>query len=115
LQIKYPHVISNKELYKRTKELAWHKRIKVRRMRFLGHVMRLHEDTPARQELKEATYSTKKQKQGNNRTWVKQVNKDLADLKLSLNDADLVTLVGDRGLWDRKVVKGTLQCLQETE
>ena len=79
--------------------------------------MRLHEDTPARQALKEATYFTKKQKQGNNKTWVKQVNKDLADidLKLSLNDADLVTLAGDRGLWDRKVVKGTLQCLQETE
>ena len=46
LDIKWPEVINNNELYDTTKEEKWSYIIKGRRLSWLGHLMRL--DTPAR-------------------------------------------------------------------
>ena len=44
--IKYPDIISNKDLYKKTKCRPAQIRITISRWRYLGHALRLPEDTP---------------------------------------------------------------------
>jgi len=47
LNIKYPYVIRNEELYERTNEELWSNRIRKRRLRWTGHLHRLPENYPA--------------------------------------------------------------------
>ncbi len=63
LGIYYPKKISNAELYRRTRVRPWSVVVKERRLRFLGHVLRLNSDAPARQSLQEALKPAKR-KQG---------------------------------------------------
>jgi hypothetical protein len=51
LQIFYPSIISNDDLYKKTQTTPWSKRIRLRRLNWLGHLLRLPTDTPARKAL----------------------------------------------------------------
>ena len=87
LKIRYPYIISNEELYNRTEIEPWSLTIKRRRLRWLGHLMRLDESTPVRKALEEAMRKGGKKKKGNHKTWVKVVNEDLLsiDPELSLS------------------------------
>ena len=49
LQIRWPHTISNINLYKRVEAEEWSKMIQKRRLMWVGHLLRLDEETPARQ------------------------------------------------------------------
>ena len=91
--------ITNKELYTRTDSQPWSVTIKRRRMNWLGHLLRLHEDTPARQALAEYTRQTKRPKGRPKPTWVAQVLKEarIVDPNTTLND--LETLANDRKAW----------------
>ena len=62
LKIKWPHVIKNEEIYKRTNQEKWSERIKKRRLRWVGHMMRLPEETPVSGSLKEALIHAKRPK-----------------------------------------------------
>ena len=77
LRIFYPHIISNDELYRRTKEVQWSKLLKQKRFKWTGHMLRLPETTPVRLALTEAQKCNKK-KVGlvNKLTLIKQYNKD---------------------------------------
>ena len=48
INIRWPKKISNEEIYKKTKVQPWSIKIKRRRLTWLGHLMRLHKNTPAR-------------------------------------------------------------------
>ena len=52
LHVRWPRIITNEDLYRRTKAEPWSKTICRRRLNWLGHVMRLDEKTPARVALK---------------------------------------------------------------
>ena len=52
LHIKYPNIVSNKNIYEITDETPLSLTILKSRWMFLGHVLRLHEDTPARKSMK---------------------------------------------------------------
>ena len=52
LHIKYPNIVSNKNIYEITDEIPLSLTISKSRWMFLGHVLRLHEDTPARKSMK---------------------------------------------------------------
>ena len=53
LNIKWSRRLSNVKLYEYAKSEPWSVTIKRRRLSFLGHVMRLHPETPARRALEE--------------------------------------------------------------
>ena len=108
--IKYPNKISNDTLYKRTKETQWSKKIKIRRLRLIGHIMRLNENTPAYRALEEALIFRNNQKQGHNISWIKQVNKDLAEIdsSLFLDGGCVRNLAEDRVAWSEMVVRRVL-------
>ena len=52
--------ISNEELYCQTNQTEWSSIVAHRRLRFFGHVSRLHDDAPAKLALREALKYTKK-------------------------------------------------------
>ncbi len=52
LNIRWPRIITNEDLYRRTRVEPWSRTIRRRRLNWLGHVMRLDERTPARTALK---------------------------------------------------------------
>ena len=75
-------------------------------MNFLGHLCRLHEDTPARKALKESFRIVKKKKGGQKMTWIKYITKDLAaasinlDLKKPTETLNyLINIAADRDGW----------------
>ncbi len=77
LKIRWPEKISNDELYERTKSQKWSKVIKARRLHWFGHLMRLHEETPAKRAYKEATRPCLKPQGRQKTTWLDVVYKDL--------------------------------------
>ena len=77
LNIRYPNIISNDELYRKTAEIPWGVRIESRRLRFLGHLLRLPEATPVRQALNEFQLPHRRPVGAPKQTWLKIVNKNL--------------------------------------
>ena len=104
LQIKYPEVISNTELYARFKEKPWSELIRERRLRWIGHLHRLPIDSPVRIALSESTAPYKKVRGGQATTYIRSVNSDLKDLELPpVNSLELSEAVSDRNSYRRLI------------
>ena len=54
LQLFYPNMIRNEDLYLLISEKQWGEKLETCGMRFFGHVLRLPEDTPVRKALQES-------------------------------------------------------------
>ena len=54
INIKWPTTISSENLYKLKNEPKWSEKIRIRRMRWLGHALRLPNEAPAKIALEEA-------------------------------------------------------------
>ena len=108
LKIKWPYTISNKELYKRTNEEKWSQKIKKRRMSWLGHLLRLPSETPAKQALHEALIPVPRPPGRPKTTWISSINEDLKKidptLKLSIDSNEVLEIAEDRRRW-RKLVQ----------
>ena len=77
LNIKWPRIETNENLYNRTKVEKWSKIIKQRRLSWLGHLPRLDEKTPARIALKESCRKVKRNIGKNKTTWIQVVKNDV--------------------------------------
>ena len=53
LNIKWPKRISNEKLMNTTQQKLWSENIQKQRIRWLGHALRLPEDTPCKQAMEE--------------------------------------------------------------
>ena len=97
----YPNNISNEKLYKITKETPWIEIIRLRRLSWLGHLLRLDDQTPCNLALKYYNKNVGKNRQGNKLTWIKQINKDLQHIGLnfSIFDTGVKTLAAERKTW----------------
>ena len=84
LNIRWPDKISNDKLYEKTKESPWSKTVKKRRLKWYGHLIRLPEETPAKQALREAQKASRKPRGGQKLTWLKLVKKDLENVKVKV-------------------------------
>jgi ribosomal 50S subunit-associated protein YjgA (DUF615 family) len=51
LNIKWPKVITNEELYNSTRCTPWSPKIKSRRLRWIGHMLRLPDNAPVKRAL----------------------------------------------------------------
>ena len=51
INIKYPKIITNTKLYTLTKETPLSEKIRKRRLALLGHILRIHPETPAQKAL----------------------------------------------------------------
>ena len=66
-------------------------------MRWYGHHLRLNEKTPMRLTLEEAERKVKKLKGGQKMTWMKFIEKDIEEYKISKCEAETLEL--DRTVW----------------
>ena len=73
----YPKLISNEELYRLTKQIPWSAVCRERRLKLLGHIMRLHEQSPAAQALSNALQPAKAKIGRPKLTWLKLITQDL--------------------------------------
>lgn len=96
--------------------MEWSKKIRRRRLNWLGHLMRLHKHTPARRALEESLQPSKKNLGRPPITWTKLIEKDLATVNIELNtnkntvDTTVKTLedlTADRIKW-KKIVKNIM-------
>ena len=115
LGIYWPNKITNQELYKRTKAEQWSRTIKRRRMNWLGHLMRLHPETPARKALTEFLRPTKKTRGRPPLTWIKLMKQDLEEANIHINinkpeetEEKLINLAHNRHTW-HEVVRNVMQ------
>ena len=82
---------------------------KKRRLSWVGHLLRLHTETPARVALKEACRCIKK-KPNRKLTWIDLIKNDLKDSSLVLNVQtnetffnDLEIICADRERWRNEI------------
>ena len=97
INIKYPKVITNLDLMNKTKQAPWSSLIAVQRIRWLGHALRLPEETPARQALIEVDRSVARPQGRPRVTWLEVVKKQLQNIGIAWTDAK--TLAQDRERW----------------
>jgi exonuclease III len=102
--IVYPRIISNTKLYELTKEEPWSKTIERRRHSWIGHLMRLDPEVPARKALIEALKPSKRKRGRPKTTWISKMQQDIKNLGLdiTLNSESiqqLIDICGDRGVW----------------
>ena len=110
----YPKTISNVALYKVTKQTAWTSVIKMRRIRWAGHMLRLDPETPCNRALTIYRTHKGKLKRGNHSTWINQMNRDLRSVGVvgvdgTIWDTGVRTLAQERATW-RRVVQSTVRC-----
>ncbi len=82
---KLPHTISNICLYNRTNKITWSKKIKERHLKWLGHLLRIHDDALGRTALDEALRPTKRSSDKAKTNWTSTINKDIDENKQRLN------------------------------
>ena len=73
----YPKLISNEELYRLTKQIPWSAVCRERRLKLLGHIMRLHEQSPAAQAFSNVLQPAKAKIGRPKLTWLKLITQDL--------------------------------------
>ena len=101
----YTKNITNIELYTNTKTEEWNTTIRRRRLNWLGHLMRLHPETPARLALAEYVRKVKRPKGRQQRTWMELIKHDLkAIVILDYNKPNktieqLTQMAHDRNYW----------------
>ena len=84
INVRWPNKISNKNLIETTNAEPWSQTIRRRRMKFLGHVMRLDENTPVRRAIDEA-FKINKNKVGRPyHTWLHTIQNDLKLINIDI-------------------------------
>ena len=81
LRISWPYTLSNDVLYERTGAKPWSENITMRRMKWVGHLMRLPPETPARRALQESLRPTRRPRGRPITTWCSRVNNDLKNIR----------------------------------
>ena len=103
--------MKNEEIYQLTKVKKWSEIIRKRRLSWVGHLLRLDEDTPARLALREACKEVKRNIGKHKLTWIEVIKKDLhnnSNLNLPTgNDRvffeELAKVCEDRVKWRKEI------------
>ena len=86
LNIRYPKIMKNTEVYEKTKQQPWSVTIKTRRMRWMGHACRLDKNTPTGKSLRYATNHYIKNQGRPKETWMNIINKQLKEKDIDLKN-----------------------------
>ena len=110
LNIKWPNILKNDEVYRITNVVKWSEIIRKRRLSWLGHLLRLDENTPARIALREACKVVKGKIGRHKLTWIELVKKDFRGSRLNLDVNDektffnqLAAFCNDRIEWNKEI------------
>ena len=98
--------ISNEEIYNRAGVTEWSIEIKKRRLKWLGHLLRLPDETPARQALHQTLLPIKRPRGKPKTTWISMIKKEMKALNIDFSLPNLnqvVALARDRTKWNSLV------------
>ena len=99
--------MSNMDLYNKTETIPWSVITQQRRLNWLGHLLRLLDETPAKQSLTEFLRKSKRPPGRSKTTWLSQIKQELSHLGIDPYDLNHVTsLVNDGEAW-RATWKGS--------
>lgn len=101
LQIKWQEKITNEILYERTGTTEWSKKVKERRLKWYGHLLILPDDSPGKIALKEARKFSERPRGGQKITWIKTIDKDLADININIVIDNRITRITDHNILAR--------------
>ena len=103
LNIRYPKTMSNQKLKETAKHMEWSLYISTQRLRWLGHALRLPEDSPAKQALYEIEKPTKRTVGRPKLKWIDIVKNQLSKLKITWEETKELSQnrVGWREVVDR--------------
>ena len=87
LNVTWPNVIKNENVYNRTKTDSWTSIISKRRIRWFGHVMRLPAETPVRRALAYALQTYKRPIGRPALTWIAMMKKQLLQQNMTWEEA----------------------------
>ena len=111
---RYPKTIKSEILYEMTNTEELSKTIKRRRLNFFGHVLRLHEETPAQKALEEVFKPYQRPVGRPPITWISQILKDLNETRKHHNISNklvnktlksLKELAKNRQTWQQEVAR----------
>ena len=114
INIRYPKILSNKKLYTLTKETPLSEKIRRRRLALLGHILRLHPDTPAQRALRFYLTPHPRPVGRPPLTWIALITKDLENtLKeqniktpLTISSLEKLKLLAEnKNLWRREITR----------
>ena len=106
LKIHWPETITNKKLYEVTQLKPWSTEIKIRRLRWFGHLCRLPCEAPAKKALQESLRPTKRPQGRPKTTWLSILKKDLKEININ-NIQEGIDKAKDRDVW--KSVVGSIK------
>ena len=86
LCIQYPRKITNEQLYEKTKVTPWSCTIEKRRISFIGHILRLDKNTPARKAYDYAKMKYTRRKGRQKITLFDIIEKTLSKINVNLNE-----------------------------
>ena len=118
LNYRYPKIIKNSHLYNLSKEIPISEKIKKRRLALFGHILRLHQDTPAQKALDYYMIPCKRPVGRPPTTWLSVITKDLKstlmkhEIKKPLNKKSLQKLrilASDNILWREEIAR-SMKC-----
>ena len=87
LNIRWPRVATNEEVYAKTGAKPWSQRIRKRAWSWFGQLSRLPHDSPAQQALEYATRPIRRPRGKPATTWISMMKKRFADIGLSWDAA----------------------------
>ena len=87
INIRWPQVITNKKLSTLFNFTPWSIVVAERRFRWLGHLFRMPENTPAKEALSYAEESHRNPRGRPKQTWLKLVHEDVASMKITWEKA----------------------------
>ena len=104
LNVTWPDIVKNEDVYRLSEIRPWSTKIKKQRMIWLGHLLRMKESTPVRKALKFAEEAYQKPRGKPKLTWSKLVKEQLeSEMEITWNEAKVITQ--DRKRW-RTLVQG---------
>ena len=97
LNVKWPKIVTNEQVYTRTNIQPWSIIIEKRRLRWFGHVTRMSPLTPAKQALEYAHQKYKKHVGRPKQSWIKTMTNQLNNINLTWEQA--YAIAQDREKW----------------
>ena len=95
LQLSWPKLISNKKLYEKNNQKPWSETVKCRSLRWLGYVMRMDQETPARKALQEFIKPGRRPVGRPKETWLSYVRRILQTSVLGIDFLTDETMMRD--------------------
>ena len=102
LNVRYPRIVKNEDIYNLTKQQAWSSVIRQRRLNWFGHLIRLPDNAPARIAFQYAMRPYQRPVGRPKTTWISVIKKDLKN-NFNINLEQATEIAKNRQMWRRLI------------